>query len=650
MPDPLTLRLADLAISPLNVRFYEKDANAVEALSASIAEVGLLEQLIIHPAEEGAAWAERAPGDDETYDPRATAAFGVLAGGRRYRAIRLAVKEGRLPADFPIRCDLRELDRAQIILLSLSENLLRRDLQGFEVHKAIADLRAEDMTIEQIAHELGREVDWVRQQARLGELHPPIFAAYCAGEISVDQARAFAATEDEALQEAAWARFARRASFERQPEQIRAFYKVGDHQVSKLLRFVTEQAYREAGGHFELDLFAGEAEHRGRVENEALLQALADKKLQLASAAIREQAGWRDLAFAAEPPKFGGYSDTSLEIHLDSPADLADAVPEGTPDSAICVTLEIANSGALIHRFWWQSRKAKADAEKGNQSDSKRGKTLAETCGDRDVREGEALQGPDYAQAANQVARDEHGLTFAGVEVMLSTRRELLRDVLLIDAQNGGDLARDYLTFALLRRELGRDYKKDVGVLGFAKSYRQGEDEPKSDVSGYLEEQTCGRDWKLAVEDLIAQAFMTIPDPVIAFEDYRASHPHDRARYAAILTGLVLVRSANLDGYRLPLHDELARLAGADAEQLRRLWTPQPPFCGLFPKMKRLEFAQPHVEREAFKGWKELADKPLASATAHVLTDQPTWIHEALHFNFDGFEVPAEAQALEAAE
>ena len=55
----LHFTLADLAISPLNVRFNEADANAVEALSASIVEQGLLEQLLIHPALEGAKWAKR---------------------------------------------------------------------------------------------------------------------------------------------------------------------------------------------------------------------------------------------------------------------------------------------------------------------------------------------------------------------------------------------------------------------------------------------------------------------------------------------------------------------------------------------------------------------------------------------------------------
>lgn len=641
MTDTLSLTLADLAISPLNVRFSEKDANAVEALSASIVELGLLEQLLIHPAPDGAPWAERAEGDAETYDQRAPAAFGVLAGGRRYRAIRLAVKNGSLPTDFSIRVSLKDLSNAEIILLSLSENLMRRDLRGYEVHKAIADLVNEGMTIDQIAQDLGQEAEWVRQQARLGQLHAPIFDAYCAGEISVDQAKAFAATEERELQIHAWEHFARRASFDRRPEDIRAFYKVGDHQTAKLLRFVGEDAYREAGGHFELDLFAGEADHRGRVENEDLLRALAEAKLKLTRAAIREKTGWRDLAFAAEPPQRAGYNDTSLEIHVIELEDLAAELPKGTPDDAIVVTLEIANSGKPIHRIWWKSRAARSNAELGNQPDSKKGDTIAETYGEAKIREGEALLGPDHAQRANQIARDEHGLTAAGVEVMLSTRRELLRNALHLDAENGGNLARDYLVFGLLRSKLAGTGKTEIGLHRFSSSYRLGEDEPKSDVSAYLLEQECGVNWKSAVEFLIAEDFMVIDDPVQAFDAFLRHSERDKARYASLLVGLVLVRSCNLPGYRLPIHDKLAELAGVDAKQLRRLWTPKPAFCGLFGKMQRLELAQPFVEREAFKGWKDHKDAPLASATAHVLAEQQGWVHPAIKFHFEGFETGA---------
>ena len=210
----ISFTLADLAISPLNVRFNEQDANAVEALSASIVEQGLLEQLLIHPAPEGAKWAKRTS-TCAKYGQTGPAEYGVLAGGRRYRAIRLAIGRGLLPPDFPIRCVIKDLSDQQIVLLSLSENLLRRDLQGYEVHAAIARLRGLGMSIGEIARNLGQSTDWVAQQARLGELHPPIFAAYAAGEIDVEQARAFAATEELTLQAAAWEHFARRQNWER---------------------------------------------------------------------------------------------------------------------------------------------------------------------------------------------------------------------------------------------------------------------------------------------------------------------------------------------------------------------------------------------------------------------------------------------------
>ena len=627
----LSFTLADLAISPLNVRFNEKDANAVEALSASIVEQGLLEQLLIHPAPEGAKWAVRSPnwlaqfgklGLDEP------ASYGILAGGRRFRAIRLAVGRGLLPADFPIRCVIKDLSDQEIVLLSLSENLLRRDLQGYEVHAAIARLRSLGMTVGAIARNLGQATDWVAQQSRLGELHPPIFAAYSAGEIDVEQARAFAATEEQALQAAAWEHFARRSQWDRQPQQIRAFYKVGDYQLAKLLRLVGEDAYRAAGGHFELDLFAGDQNHRGRVADEEVLQRLAEQSLDAERARIRAEARRRDLRFAAQPPQHHGYNDTSLEIYVDKPADLANDLP----DEAICATLEIAETGKPIVRFWWASRKAKADFERGEAPAS---------AGSAPAREreltGEALEGHGtYAADARKIVRGDHGLTATGLEVCLSIRRDILRWGLVIESHARGGLASQFVVFALLRAELGKESGSQLGVRHLVTAYGSEDNEDRELVKAYC--QNRGRDaFGADVEALMAADWITEKDIGKAFKTFLALGPGRQDCAGAVLAGLLLKRSANAPGFKVPLHDALAEELGLDAEQARRAWTPDHHFTGLLPKLKRMELSQPFVPADAFKGWKTLADKPLAAAAAHVLAAQRDWVHPVVSFDFEGF-------------
>ena len=637
----LHFTLADLAISPLNVRFNEADANAVEALSASIVEQGLLEQLLIHPAPEGAKWARRTK-DCSKFGQTEPAAFGVLAGGRRYRAIRLAVERGLLPRDFPIRAVIKDLSDQQIVLLSLSENLLRRDLQGYEVHAAIARLRGLGMTIGEIARNLGQSSDWVAQQARLGELHTPIFDAYSSGAIDVEQARAFAATEDLALQAAAWEHFARRQNWERRPEHIRAFYKVGDHQLAKLLRLVGEDAYRAAGGLFELDLFAGDQDHRGRVADEPLLQRLAEEKLDAERARIRVEALRRDLRFAAQPPQHHGYNDTSLEIYVDKPSDLG----RDLPDDAICATLELTAGGQPIVRFWWTSRKAKADFERGTFPNSR---AASELIGGRDL-ETEALINPGlYAKDARAIARDEHGFTSAGVEVCLSIRRDILRWGLVTEAHANGGLAQRFVIFAMLRVELGKESAAQLGVRQLTSAYGQEDNEDRELVKAYC--QSPARDaFAAEVEALMAADWMTEKDLGKAFAAYLQIGLGAQDRAAAVLAGLLLKRSANAPGFKVPLHDALAEQLGLDALQARRAWTPDHHFAGLLPKLKRMELAQPFVPADAFRQWKTLSDKPLAAATAHVLAARPDWVHPVVSFDFEGFAPETETRVAEAAE
>ena len=636
----LHFTLADLAISPLNVRFNEADANAVEALSASIVEQGLLEQLLIHPAPEGAKWVRRTKACAK-YGQTEPAAFGVLAGGRRYRAIRLAVERGLLPADFPIRAVIKDLSDQQIVLLSLSENLLRRDLQGYEVHAAIARLRALGMSIDEIARNLGQAPGWVAQQARLGDLHPPIFEAYAAGTIDVEQARAFAATEDLALQAAAWEHFGRRPSYERQPQQIRAFYKVGDHQLAKLLRLVGEDAYRAAGGLFELDLFAGDQQHRGRIADEELLQRLAEEKLDTFRAGIRVAAQRRDLRFAAQPPQHHGFNDTSLEIYVDSAAELDVLLP----DDAICATLEIADTGKPIVRFWWASRKAKADFEGGKAPAPRRS---TELLGGREL-ETEALTNPRlYAKDARAIARDEHGFSSTGLEVCLSIRRDILRWGLLTEAHANGGLAERFVIFAMLRAELGKESAAQLGVRQLTTAYGQEDNEDRELVKAFCQ-SPARYAFEAEVERVMAAGWMTEKDLGKAFADFLGAGLGAYDRAAAVLAGLLLKRSANAPGFKVPLHDALAEQLGLDAQQARRAWTPDHHFTGLLPKLKRMELAQPFVPADAFRQWKTLADKPLAAAAAHVLAAQADWVHPVVSFDFEGFAPEVETRVAEAA-
>lgn len=653
-PEQLSFTFDQLAVSPLNVRFNEEDCAEVEALAASIVGEGLIQPLSLHPVPRGSAWAkpdERLKALGQTRP----AAYGIYAGGRRYRAIVMAIGDGRLPRDFPIAARVRDLTKGEIILASLDENLQRKNLREYEVHRALAAATAEGMSPEEIARHTGQKPEWVARQLRLGELHPDVFAAYIAGEISADQAKAYGATDDRALQAECFAHFARLARYEQSPAAIRGYLKVGDAELKKLLLFVGEAVYRGRGGRFELDLFAdGPDSDRGRVVDEALLRELSEEKLAGTRTQIRNTIGERDLRFQALPPQFGGRDDLPLEF---DPSSSSEAVgqkgsrkhwkgvrlPTTAPVDAFVATIDIDREGRWEPRFWWASRTVKGEYNR------KPAKPEGEVTGTAmRPHEGEALADHTsrYEQGARQIVRDRHGLTADGLNICRSLRRDLLRGLLLAAAasedENRYFAPRDYLTWSQLRGELTRDRDAITGARGLAgEGYAQGEREPAELLRGQRDGQVAAKLWARALANVAGHPAFALDDPAPAFRTYLAAEHGFKALAEAVLAGLALVRSANTPGYRVPVHDALADVLGATDKGLRELWQPTPAFTGLFGKLKRLELAQPFVERAAFKDWHKLKDKPMSGAVAAALQGlqegengvrAKRWIHPLLAF------------------
>ncbi|WP_156840269.1 ParB/RepB/Spo0J family partition protein [Novosphingobium aquimarinum] len=630
----MSLSCAQLCVSPYNVRSNQEDAEATAALEASIERRGLLLPLVVH---------DMAPYRVQELEGEPIAGWGVLAGGRRLRAIRNLIKAKRLPADFAIDCVLRDLDPAEITELSLAENLLRRELRPYEVHAAIARAAEDGASVEEIATNIGQRERWVLQQLRLGTLAPEILASYRQGDLPLDQACAFAATEDHALQRLAWDHFATLGKYDRTPHRIRAFFKVGDRELEQLLRFVGDDVYRAAGGRFELDLFADEAETRGRVIDEGKLRELAENKLAHERQRLRIATGRSDLRFAAEPPQRHGYADAALELFPKSRGENVTL-----PDGEICVTLDVSGDGEVHARWWWASRKAQKDADRASKREGKPAAALppSHPASVHDDSGFDTTSNYVAAQAARAAVKDEHGLTADGLQVARSLRRELLRAILVANALADGTLGRDYATWSQLRQELGRDRDTRVGARGLTSGWHGSEDAPPADiVNPHLAECKAADLWNATVESLREQPFLTIAEPEDAFVAYYLAPEKLKRLAGAVLAGLALLRSANVAGWRVPVHDRLAELAGADDATLRELWQPSAAFIGLLPKMRRLELAQPHVEPEHFKSWHKLADKVLTGSVVGVLAETD-WIHPLLSFGV----APEQHGAREAAE
>ncbi|HQY11147.1 MAG TPA: ParB/RepB/Spo0J family partition protein [Ferruginibacter sp.] len=110
--------------------------------------------------------------------------YRLIAGERRFRASKIAGLK-----DVPVY--IRQADDAQLLELSLLENLQRKDLNAIEValsYKRLMDELA--YTQEQVAERMGKERSTVTNYIRLLKLPPDIQVAVRNGDISMGHARA----------------------------------------------------------------------------------------------------------------------------------------------------------------------------------------------------------------------------------------------------------------------------------------------------------------------------------------------------------------------------------------------------------------------------------------------------------------------------
>ena len=247
--------------------------------------------------------------------------------------------------------------------------------------------------------------------------------------------------------------------------------------------------------------------------------------------------------------------------------------------------------------------------------------------------------------------KDEHGLSADGLQVLRSLRREVLRALMLTDAMGGGAIGRDYLVWSQLRQALGesgsRDRAIDVGARGLVShGYGAEEAEPAEVVAPHLEGTHAHAMWRATLDHVRSLPFMTIADPAQAFAAYYFESEKVKNAAAALLAGHALLRSANVPGWRIPAHDRIAEILGADDGVIRELWSPTPAFMALFPKLKRLELAQPFVEPEAFRTWHRNSDPVLTGACAGALEQAQGWVHPILSFNV-GDTVPTTPSDVE---
>jgi ParB family chromosome partitioning protein len=315
-----------LVLSQLNVRRL-KAGVSIEELAEDIARRTLLQSLSVRPVLDA--------------DGAETGMFEIPAGGRRYRALELLVKQKRLAKTAPVPCVVRDPSvEVSAEEDSLAENFQRVALHPLDQFRAFKALRDKGAGDEEIAARFFVSPAVVKQRLRLAAVSEKLLDVYAEDGMTLEQLMAFTVTNDHARQEQVWE--AIQQSYNKEAYLIRRQLTESAVRASdRRARFVGPEAYEAAGGVVLRDLF--EDDGGGWLENVVLLDRLAAEKLAASAEQIAAE-GWKWIEAALDFP----YGHTNRLRELQGvPADLT-AEEQATFDAltAEYAKLESEHEGA----------------------------------------------------------------------------------------------------------------------------------------------------------------------------------------------------------------------------------------------------------------------------------------------------------------
>ncbi|EPM5795157.1 ParB/RepB/Spo0J family partition protein [Escherichia coli] len=277
----VSVPLASLIKSPLNVRTLPYSVESVSELAESIKGVGLLQNLVVHAL----------PGDR----------YGVAAGGRRLAALNMLAERGIIPADWPVRVKIIPQELATAA--SMTENGHRRDMHPAEQIAGFRAMAQEGKTPAQIGDLLGYSPRHVQRMLKLADLAPVILDALAEDRITTEHCQALAlalALENDTARQVQVFEAACQSGWGGKPEVQTIRRLVTESEVAvagnSKFRFVGADAF--SPDELRTDLFSDD--EGGYVDCVALDAALLEK-LQAVAEHLREAEGWEWCAGRMEP-------------------------------------------------------------------------------------------------------------------------------------------------------------------------------------------------------------------------------------------------------------------------------------------------------------------------------------------------------------
>lgn len=270
-----------LMLSQSNVR-QVKSGISIEELAEDIARRTLLTALTVRPVL------------DET--GAETGRFEIPAGGRRFRALELLVKQKRLARNAPVPCIIRLDGLAEED--SLAENIQRAPLHPLDQFRAFQAMREKGRSEEEIAAAFFVTAGVVKQRLKLAAVSPVLLEAYAEDALTLDQLMAFTVCPNPDRQEQVWE--ALQHQYMKAPHEIRRMLTEGAVRASdKRARFIGLEAYVEAGGTILRDLF--QQDDGGWLQDATLLDLMVADRLAEEADKVRSE-GWKWVEAAPDFP------------------------------------------------------------------------------------------------------------------------------------------------------------------------------------------------------------------------------------------------------------------------------------------------------------------------------------------------------------
>jgi len=554
-----------LVRDPKNVRtgkLSAEDKAEIRGIAANIEAQGLLQNLLVRKLSKGR--------------------YGVTGGGRRFAAMKLLVKQGKLSKETLVPCRCVEGDEA--VEVSMSENLHRKDMHPADEFAAWHKLAKSGLSVDEIAIRHGTTVSVIMKRLRLGALSPAILKAFRADHFSLDGAMAFTLTSDYAEQKSVYT-----ALFEKGlPLHARSIRNAITGEeipcTHQLARFVGPEAFLAAGGTIREDLFGDDM-----FQDRGLLAGLADDKVAAEIKRLEEE-GW---AWIKQLDRFYEWEHAKNHRQLDPDETIIEAATQAKI-AALEDQIETLIGGEDADEDQIEDLENDILALKGSQQFSDEQKamaggwiSIARNGNGFEYHLGYVWSEDDPKQKkavpndGGTTAKDPYG---KGLRDDLAYIR---RNVLQCEFMRCPEIAADLFQFEIIHAFYKTSSVFDISVRHPHGRRIIGENGTMGELAGIEEKEA-----EIATLPL---NWIELEDRAEAFDVYRALSPGEKTRLLAFVASHSLEAVLHGEDERNASLDRAAQIMQTDYSDY---WTPDTDFFSRLPKGELLKIGRQTVSDE----------------------------------------------------